>query len=355
MKDIDIFKTRKLKFRMTTFDRLSTELETGIWGVVGFPSLKVMASSEALRMTEEIYQERENLRKEKSYDDLKSHIFSHRGNVIYPDGQLDVLLCSLKNAEPHNLYLYPENPDYKNLLSLLVKGALNSSGLTDILSELGYSSNNEKKVGNEKLVKFIEENYENIQERISMNVFKTNTNTSLKGINISDKFEVGYVIDPSLEVLISYNNNYMNQGVIIEPKIDPKHIIGILLNSSKIEKLKSEKYLIPEKPFEKLATVHLATLRNFIDWFGLKEVNKNIYIKLKEFIKDVPESFFYLDANSKMDDVFSPDELSILNDIAKDFLTESGIFKNGQTYYDCVLELCKKFGLPLYSSDGTIL
>jgi hypothetical protein len=349
MKKIDIFKTRKLKFRMTTFDRLTTELETGIWGVVGFPSLKIMDSSEAMRITEEIYQEWENLRKEKPYDDPKNHIFSHRGNVIYPDGQLDVLLCSLKNIEPHNLYLYPENPDYKNLLSLLANGALNSSGLTNILSELGYSSNNEELVG------FIEEHYENIQERISMNVFKTNTDASLKGINISDKFDIGYVIDSSLKVLISYNDDHMNQGVIIEPKIDPKHIIGILLNSSRIEKLKNEKYLVPEKPFEKLATVHLATLRNFIDWFGTKGVNKNIYIKLVEFIKNIPESFFYLDANSKMDDVFSSDELDILNNVAKDFLTESGTLKNGQTYYECILELCKKYNLPLYSSDGAIL
>lgn len=352
MKELDIFKTRKLKFRMTIFDRLTTELETGIWGVVGFPSLKVMNPFEAMRMTEEIYQERESLRKDKPYDDPRSHIFSHRGNVIYPDGQLDVLLCSLKNTEPYNLYLYPKNPDYKNLLSLLANGALNSSGLTDILSELGYSSNNKN---DEELVTFIEEHYESIQEKISVNVFKTDTEASLKGINISGKFDIGYVIDPSLEVLISYNDDHMNQGVIIEPKIDPKHIIAILLNSTRIEKLKSEKYLAPEKPFEKLATVHLATLRNFIDWFGLKEVNKGIYIKLEKFIKDVPESFFYLDADSKIDDVFNVEELVVLNESAREFLIENSGFKNGQTYYDCILDLCKKYDLPLYSSDGALL
>jgi len=352
MKEIDIFKTRKLKFRMTTFDRLTTELETGIWGVTGFPSLKAIDPSEATRVTEDTYQERESLRKEKPYNDPKSHIFSHRGNVIYPDGQLDVLLCSLKNTEPNNLYLYPENPDYGNLLSLIVNGALNSSGLKDILSELGYSSDIKK---NEELVRFIEENYEDIQERISINVFRINADTSLKGINISDKFDIGYVIDPSLEILISYNDDHMNQGVIIEPKIDPKYIIGILLNSSKIEKLKSEKYIIPEKPFEKLATIHLATLRNFIDWFGGKNINEDIYAKLIDFIKDVPESFFYMDANSKMDDVFSKEKLSILNNVAKDFITESGTFKNGQPLYDCILELCKKHELSLYSSDGTTL
>lgn len=352
MKKIDIFKTRRLKFRMTIFDRLITELETGIWGVGGFPSLKIMDSSEALRVMKEIYEERESLRKEKPYDDPKSHIFSHRGNIIYPDGQLDVLLCSLKNTEPDNLYLYPSNPDYQNLFTLLTNGALNFSGLKDILSELGYSSHNEN---DEEMVRFIEEHYESIQEKISVNVFKANPDASLKGINISDKFDIGYVIDTSLEVLISYNDDHMNQGVIIEPKIDPQHIIGILLNSSRIEKLKNEKYFIPEKPFEKLATVHLATLRNFIDWFGTKEVNKGIYTKLVEFIKDVPESFFYLDANSKIDDVFSIEELGILNKTANDFLLESNVFKNGQPYYDCILELCKKYKLPLYSSDGTVL
>ena len=154
MKEVDIFKTRKLKFRMTTFDRLTTELETGIWGVIGFPSLKTMDSFEARKITEETLEEREKLRKDKPYNDPRNHIFSHRGNVIYPDGQLDVLLCSLKNTEPNDLYLYPENPDYKNLLSLFTNSTLNFTGLKDILSELGYSSNTE--ATSETLVDIIE-------------------------------------------------------------------------------------------------------------------------------------------------------------------------------------------------------
>lgn len=385
MKIIDIFQTRNLKFRMTLLKRMPIELETGIWAVTGFPMLKEVDLQKGIEEMNKKFEEREVLRKEKPYDDSVSHIYSHRGNVVYPDGQLHVLKSFLEGIYPENLYLYPENKDYKKLFFLLVNGALNMSGLEKILDDLSYFENEDvrfrfkklcgcvknlsedpelKTVSDietvkEELLKFVVENYDVIQERISKNVFKGKNGSaddqSLKGINIADKFDVGYVIDPSLEVLISYNEDHLNQGTIIEPKIESKDIIGIIINSSKIESLKDRKISISNTAFEELAVVHLGTLRNFIDWFGAKEVDKEISKKLYSFISKVEESFFYVDADSKLDNVFNPDELVILNDAARDFLNEQDVFKEGESQYDFLIEIGKKYLIPVYSSNGEVL
>ncbi len=117
MKIIDLYKTRGLKFRMSNFKRLPVELESGIWGVAGYPILKEEENAIGIQKSNELFERRELLRKEKPYDDVESHIFSHRGNIVYPDGQLEILLSFLSDQKPKNIYLFPENSDYSILFS----------------------------------------------------------------------------------------------------------------------------------------------------------------------------------------------------------------------------------------------
>lgn len=355
MEVIDLYKTRDLKFRMSNFKRLPIELETGIWGVTGYPILKYGENIGSEKSTE-LFERRELLRKEKPYDDPESHIFSHRGNVIYPDGPLNILLDFLSNQNSENLYLLPENPDYNNLLSKLVQGALHS-GLDEILDSAGYLKENNKIELDEKLKDFIEANKDEIQEKISHNVFKVKNTFSaaLAGINISDKFDIAYALDPRIPVYISYNDDHMNQAVIVESKIDPKDIVGIILNASKIENYKNEKYQFPEKPFDYLANIHLGTLRAFIDWFEIKYPNNPLFQKLSDFIQDVPESFFYLDSRSTLGHLLTVEDLRFLNSVAKEFNIEHFPFPEGTSMYQCLLQFCDKYKKPLYSSDNQLL
>lgn len=379
MKIFDLYKTRGLKFRMSNFSRLPIELESGIWGVTGYPILKEGEGVIGIQKSNELFKRRELSRREKPYDDTESHMFSHRGNIIYPDGQLEILLDFLSNQKPKDLYLYSENSDYNLLFLKLVQGALHS-GLYEILGSLGYFIEDKKvkldafskyiennldqsKWSSEVLETskdlrdFLEENKEEIQEKISRNVFKTKNNSDINliGINISDKFDIGYVIDSSVCVYISYNDDHMNQGVIVEPKINTEDIIGIILNASKIEEYKKRLYQIPKHPFDYLVNIHLGTLRAFIDWFKVKYPESSLTQKLFNFIQAVPESFFYVDSNSNMKDILTVEEVDFLNGAAKDFYIGIFPFKDGDSLYDCLIQFCNKYQKPLYSSDNTVL
>ncbi len=332
---------------MSDFKRIPIELETGIWAVTGQPILKegeILGNKKA----EELFYRREFLRRERSYDDNESHLFSHRGNLVYPDGLLETFIYYLKGIKPTNLFLTPENIDYNSLFSKLKSGTFDS-GLSEILEGLGYMNENK-----EKIIDFIENNKERIQEEMTRNVFKENFASNLKGVNISNKFDIAYIIDSSVNVYISYNIDHINQATIVDNRIMPKQILGLIINESKIEEYQSQQHSIPADTFIELAHIHLATLRAFIDWLGIYDDN-TINKKLNDFIQTITESFFYVDVRPEVGDIFTDEEVDFLNEKALVFWKKHFPFDEGTTLYDCLIRFCEKYNKPLYSSDNKIL
>lgn len=176
----------------------------------------------------------------------------------------------------------------------------------------------------------------------------------------------GLVLSPDTKVAVSPHGDYPTQATALSPRIKPKEIIGLFVNSSPHENEKQRyEYSIfhtPQQPIEYLFANFPRPFILFLENQGFQRIElKNIFGSFSSFYKKdymnslLQENEGTKNVAEKLRTAIEPEIYDRLEALARKFIEENSPVKDGETLWTGLLRLAERHQLPVYNLDGELI
>ncbi len=363
----------------------------------------------------------------------------HKANVFYPEGIINIYRDELLgthetkkwpddsyvsdvyyegSAIVYALYDFFKSLDTEQLGELARLSGLNAGDLTNIERsdlETAFSSRYDpdgvpKKLlaifGNKEAWEFVRRNW--LRSFFASSIYKPRSGESPRMIRIGGKeydrdklgeglqpwgymLHLGFVLAPGTEVAVSPHGDYYTQATIVSPRVAPKKILGIYINTdernninmrageewvtndipapkkssfraSVLEQLENTVYKSPKHPLEYLLLYYPRPFNIFLENNGIElEKLKGYYeefTKLKESAKNkmYKEDKEVADPiHEELEEKLGVEVYSRLQELAERFLKEKAPIKDGETFMTGLIRMAERHQLPIYNIRGDLL
>lgn len=296
------------------------------------------------------------------YQDYKE--FSHRANVFYPEGILDVMCSLLENNfefdadKTNNVYsrvLIEIGDKFSSVIARLVDKKKISLKHADILElalnqkGLGFLPRQEREISEEEIEELRKEILDNIDEirREWLKFFYAEANNpqerGVSNILIDRPLHQGIIFEPKTDVVVSYHYDYPTQATIRDLG-NKNRIVGLFIRHG-LENVQAYPSLDIGKPVG----------------FPLPKSEFDKIISEDERLKQMSESgaikFYRQDQTGIAFKLVSLDakERDYLERKMNYLIERYTVLRKGMTNLEAMIKIAEKYSLPLYDLKGNLL
>jgi len=409
-KIVDPLSTEDLKYKDVGDNRnIESILESGILTPITFenvPTEGTKITHTNIKNIRTRIQERDKLVREHSAGGKMTRKYIKSGNVYYPEGRLKQIRDHLLDThtvddvgekDPYNdgsrLLVDPSGLLFNAIMSYhpILRREFEEKGITK--ESITGESSMENRLGEYKAILKREINseggWDNIR-KVWLKAFFAHVEFMPKSERPMQEtgypIHFGVVINPEVEVKLSHSIDFPTEAVIWQPRVKPKEIIGIIINTNKEHffgnvarpiNLQSESpsfyssgdyidkdtvFYMPQETYAYLySSKYKESFLNFLKKEGPKKVSnlvEQLLIRLDEFERGTDGKFKYrsLDEILEFTEQFIGEKMfKRFNEYAKKFIEEKSEFKDGETVWSGIVRLAKKYQIPIYNTDGEVL
>jgi hypothetical protein len=166
--------------------------------------------------------------------------------------------------------------------------------------------------------------------------------------------DVGLVFDQDTEVHLSYNDDYRTQAKFQDTRVKPHKIRGIYVNRGYYEK--SERGVMSRKLNHEF-NIKIFKQDILTSYTNRSVVQSFMYWYSKKYSVDIAkvETDRRQFSEAKRKNVTIPSEQDFTGAVDLFLEEHPPLIKDGQTYWDYLVEVAKKLKVPIYNLDGKII